>query len=291
MKLGAIEAGGTKFVCAVSDDNIKIEDREQFPTTTPEETMAQVFAYFEQHPVDAIGIGSFGPVSLNEDADDYGHITNTPKLAWKNYNFLGAMKAHFDIPFYFTTDVNVAAYGEYKAGAGRGKKNILYWTVGTGVGASYIQHGKFLQGYSHPEMGHILLRPDERDNGFKGVCPYHGNCFEGLAAGLSIEKRFGKKGYEIDPSDEFWEIEAKYIAQACVNATLILRPDIIIFGGGVMKQSQLFPQIQAEFVKQLADYVDFPEITGYIKHVALGDDAGITGALMLAKKALQEIKN
>lgn len=287
MKLGAIEAGGTKFVCAVSDENITIEDRTQFPTTTPEETMAQVFTYFEQHPVDAIGIGSFGPVSLNEETDNYGFITNTPKLAWKNYDFLGAMKAHFDIPFYFTTDVNVAAYGEYKAGAGRGKQNILYWTVGTGVGASYLQNGGFLQGYSHPEMGHILLRHDPRDHGFEGVCPYHGDCFEGLAAGPSIEKRFGKKGNEIDPSDEFWEIEANYIAQACVNATLILRPDIIIFGGGVMKQSQLFPQIQKEFVKQLADYVDFPEISNYIVHVELGDDAGITGALMLAKKATE----
>lgn len=287
MKLGAIEAGGTKFVCAVSDENITIEDRTQFPTTTPEETMAQVFTYFEQYPVDAIGIGSFGPVSLNEEADNYGFITNTPKLAWKNYDFLGAMKAHFDIPFYFTTDVNVAAYGEYKAGAGRGKQNILYWTVGTGVGASYLQNGGFLQGYSHPEMGHILLRHDPRDHGFEGVCPYHGDCFEGLAAGPSIEKRFGKKGNEIDPSDEFWEIEANYIAQACVNATLILRPDIIIFGGGVMKQSQLFPQIQKEFVKQLADYVDFPEISNYIVHVELGDDAGITGALMLAKKATE----
>lgn len=237
--------------------------------------------------MDAIGIGSFGPVSLNEEADNYGFITNTPKLAWKNYDFLGAMKAHFDIPFYFTTDVNVAAYGEYKAGAGRGKQNILYWTVGTGVGASYLQNGGFLQGYSHPEMGHILLRHDPRDHGFEGVCPYHGDCFEGLAAGPSIEKRFGKKGNEIDPSDEFWEIEANYIAQACVNATLILRPDIIIFGGGVMKQSQLFPQIQKEFVKQLADYVDFPEISNYIVHVELGDDAGITGALMLAKKATE----
>lgn len=283
--LGGIEAGGTKFVCAVGDENGKVQARVKFPTTTPEETIEQVFAFFDQYQIEALGIGSFGPIDINPDSATYGYITDTPKLAWKNYNFLGALRDHYQIPFVWTTDVNVAAYGEYKKGAGVGKKNILYVTVGTGVGVGYISHGELYSGRSHPEGGHIMMHRLAGDD-FAGVCPYHGDCLEGIAAGPAVEKRTGKKGYELTPTDDCWQKEAYYLAQACMTYTLTFSPDIIIFGGGVMKQSQLFPMIRTEFLKLMNDYVRVPDLDQYIVHVQLGDDAGITGSLLAAATVL-----
>lgn len=284
--LGGIEAGGTKFVCAVGDEQGHVQARVKFPTTTPEETVAQVFAFFDQYEIEAMGVGSFGPIDIDPASPTYGFITDTPKLAWKNYNFLGALKDHYAIPFTWTTDVNVAAYGEYKLGAGVGHQNILYVTVGTGVGVGYISHGELYSGRSHPEGGHILLHR-LADDDFAGVCPYHGDCLEGIAAGSAVEKRTGKKGYELTPTDHCWKQEAYYLAQACMTYTLTFSPDLIIFGGGVMKQSQLFPMIRTEFLKLMNDYVRVPNLDDYIVHVKLGDDAGITGSLLAAAKALQ----
>ncbi|WP_204123247.1 ROK family protein [Lacticaseibacillus mingshuiensis] len=283
--LGAIEAGGTKFVLAVSEDGLTVEHRVSIKTTTPEETMAQVFAYFDKYPVTALGLASFGPLNVNVRSKGYGSITNTPKLPWRHYDILGDMKAHYpDVRFAFTTDVNAAAYGELKAGAAKGVQDVVYWTVGTGIGAGIVSNGKLLQGYSHPEAGHMLVRRDPRDE-FAGFCPYHHDCLEGLAAGPAIEQRFGKPAIELAPDHVAWEIEANYLAQACMNVTLTVAPERIVFGGGVMHQPQLFPMIREAFKEKIADYVEYPALDDYIVPIALKDDAGVIGAFMLAKEA------
>lgn len=279
--LGAVEAGGTKFVCAVGSREGKIEKRVQFPTETPEKTMEKVCKFFDRHEVEAIGIGSFGPIDADSKSPTYGYIKDTPKLLWRNYDFLGAMRKHCDVPYVWTTDVNVAAYGEYKLGAGRGMENVCYVTVGTGVGVGYVSHGNLYCGRSNPESGHILLHRFEGDR-FEGNCEYHGDCIEGLTSGTAIEKRTGRKAFELPENDSVWKIEAYYLAQACMDYTLTFSPDIIILGGGVMKQEQLFPMIRREFLKLLNGYVIVPDVDKYIVHVKLGDDAGITGSLLAA---------
>lgn len=288
--LGAIEAGGTKFVCAVGNEDGTLIERIQLDTLTPEETMPKVMEFFQKHPVTAIGIGSFGPVDIDKSSSTYGNITSTPKPGWTNYPFLQTMKEAFNVPMEFNTDVNAAALGELMLGAAQGEESCLYITVGTGIGAGAVVQGELLQGLSHPEMGHILVRKHPEDN-YEGFCPYHHDCLEGIAAGPAIEKRWGKKGIELQDQQEVWELEAYYLAQALMQYILILSPKKIIMGGGVMKQKQLFPLIQKKLQELLNGYVALPQITeqieDYIVPPALGDNAGITGAIMLAKRALK----
>lgn len=289
MLLGAIEAGGTKFVCAIGNEEGLIEKRKQFDTTTPEETMKKVISFFKDKNIKALGVGSFGPIDLNEKSDTFGYITSTPKAGWKNYNILGELKKHFNIPIGFDTDVNGAALGEMNFGAARGLKSCVYMTVGTGIGAGAVVEGKLLHGMLHPEMGHIILNRHKDDN-FEGICPYHKSCFEGMASGPSIEKRWGKKGTELGENHKAWDIEAYYIAEALVNFVLILSPEKIILGGGVMKQKQLFPKIRSYLKDMLNQYVVHKnlqeDIEDYIVYPYLGDNAGICGALALAKNIL-----
>lgn len=283
--LGAIEAGGTKFILAVSDDDLNIIERVSIPTTTPEETFEKVFEFFDNYQVKAIGIGSFGPIDVNTGSDSYGFITSTPKTAWENTDFLGKMKERYSIPLGWTTDVNAAALGELTYGAARGKTSCLYLTVGTGVGGGAVLNSEPLEGYGHPEMGHILIRKHAEDS-FEGSCPYHRDCLEGLAAGPAIEKRYNKKAQELTENEEVWEMEAYYLAQALMSYTLTLSPEKIILGGGVMKQTQLFPLIRNAFSELLNNYVQTPDLKDYIVSPELKDDAGITGCLILAQKAL-----
>ena len=280
---GGIEAGGTKFVCAVSPDGQKVEHREEFPTLSPEETMVTVYHYFEHHPVESIGIGSFGPVDIKKTSPTFGYIEETPKQSWQHFNFLGEMQRHFPkIKFAFTTDVNAAAYGEFKKGAGQGVSDLVYWTVGTGIGAGVILNGQILQGYGHPEAGHILVKRHSEDS-FIGVCPYHHDCLEGLASGPAMEKRYNTSAKNISENSTAWVIEAYYLAQACMTLTLTVAPEKIIFGGGVMHQKQLIPLIQKEFTELLAGYVKTPPVDQYITSIQLHDDAGVIGGFQLAK--------
>lgn len=281
MLFGAIEAGGTKFVCAVSDSELNILERVSIPTTVPEETMAAVFAFFDKHDVVSIGVGSFGPIDVNKKSETYGYITTTPKKGWTNYNFLGSLKERYDIPVAWTTDVNAAAYGELKKGAAVGKDSCLYLTVGTGIGGGVVIDGKIINGYGHPEVGHIIVKRHPEDS-YEGTCPFHKDCLEGVAAGPSLEKRYGVKGHELEPTHKAWEVEAYYLAQAIMNYTLVLSPEMIIFGGGVMKQEQLFPLMRESYKKQVNGYVATPKLEEYIVPCALGDNAGITGCLLLA---------
>lgn len=285
--LGAIEAGGTKFVCAVGDEQGTIIDRVQIPTTLPEETIPKVIEFFSKHPVKAIGIGSFGPIDVNRESASYGNVTSTPKVGWKDYPFVQAIKDAIPVPVGFNTDVNAAALGEATFGAAKGLDSCLYITVGTGIGAGAVVQGKLLQGLSHPEMGHILIRRHE-DDAYEGKCPYHKDCLEGLAAGPAIEARWGVKGDQLVDKGEVWEMEGYYIAQALMQYIVIISPKKIILGGGVMKQKQIFPIIYKHLEKMINGYVDLPPLEDYIVSPGLGDNAGITGSLMLAQEAYED---
>lgn len=284
---GAIEAGGTKFVCAVSNNRLEIVEKISISTRSPGETLNQVFQFFDRFSLQAIGIGSFGPIDVNKSSKTYGYVTKTPKDGWSFYNFLGAIKERYKIPVEWTTDVNAAAYGEFSKGSAYENKSCLYLTVGTGVGGGAIVNGELLEGYGHPEMGHLLVHKHP-DDPYTGACPYHENCLEGLAAGPAIEKRYKKKGNELGKESKVWEIEAYYLAQAIINYTLTLRPEKVILGGGVMKQKQLFPLIRNNFKQLLNDYVEVPNLEEYIVETGLGDESGITGCLLLAKEKSSE---
>lgn len=283
---GSIEAGGTKFVCAIGNNKLEILDRASFPTTIPDKTMKQVIDFFNpyQDQLESIGVGSFGPIDLNRKSETYGYITSTPKLAWQNFDFVGTLKKHFDVPIAWTTDVNAACYGEYVSGNGKGLSSIVYYTVGTGIGGGALQNGVFVEGFSHPEMGHMLVKRHPEDT-FVGNCPFHHDCLEGMAAGPAIEKRTGTKGQDLSSDDPVWEIEADYIAQCAYNTTLMFAPDIIIFGGGVMKQDHMKKKVQEKFAKLVNHYVNTPVVEEYIVTPKLGDNAGTIGALALAQNA------
>jgi fructokinase len=285
--LGAIETGGTKFVCAIGDEKGNIAERIQIPTMEPGETLAKVIAFFQQHRLDALGIGSFGPVDVNRDSQTYGYITSTPKTAWRNYPLLQTLKEAFPVPIGFNTDVNAAALGEITHGAAKGLDSCLYITVGTGIGAGAVLQGKLLQGLSHPEMGHILVRRHPDDH-YQGKCPFHHDCLEGLAAGPSIEDRWGDKVMNLADRMEVWDLEGYYLAQALMQYILILSPKRIILGGGVMNQKQVFTSIYTYLKDFLNDYVSLPKLSDYIVSPGLGNDAGITGSLILAYQAWEE---
>lgn len=281
---GAIEAGGTKFVCAVSDEKFNIVKRVSFPTVYPLETLKSVYDFFDSYgDLKSIGIGSFGPIDINIKSPNYGYVTSTPKVDWRDFNFLGEMKAHYNMPIGWTTDVNAACLGEYELGSAIEDSSCIYLTIGTGIGGGAIFNGEFIEGFGHPEMGHILVKRHPDDD-FSGWCPYHGDCLEGLAAGPSIEKRYGIKAQELEPGHRVWNFIAYYIAQGLVDYTLVLRPEKLILGGGVMKQTHILELIKREFITLLADYVKIPPIDEYIVTPSLGDNAGVIGGLILAKK-------
>ncbi|WP_129688369.1 ROK family protein [Gottfriedia acidiceleris] len=285
--LGAIEAGGTKFVCAIGDENGNFIERIQFPTTVPDETISQVIEFFKNYPIKAIGIGSFGPIDVNEASSTYGSITSTPKLAWQGFPFVQAISQHFSVPIGFNTDVNAAALGEATFGAAKGLDSCLYITIGTGIGAGAVVNRNLLQGITHPEMGHILVRRHLNDE-FVGNCPYHRDCLEGLASGPAIEARWGKIGSNLIDRKEVWDLEGYYIAQALMQYILILSPKKIILGGGVMNQMQVFESVYKYLNELVCDYVSLPELNEYIVPPGLGNNSGIVGALMLAQNALNK---
>jgi fructokinase len=288
MYFGGIEAGGTKFVCAIGDENGNLIKRIKIPTTTPEETINQVYDFFKEFKINAMGLGSFGPIDVNPDSPTYGYITSTPKRSWRNYPIVKTLKETFQVPVGFTTDVNAAALGESVFGAAKGLDSCLYMTVGTGIGVGAIVHGNILEGSSHPEMGHILVRRHPDDH-YKGHCIYHSDCFEGLAAGPALEARWGKSGDLLTLKEEVWNLEGYYIAQALMNYILILAPKKIILGGGVMNQNQVFTAVYEYLNDLLNDYVVLPDsFENYIVQPGLEDRSGIVGSLILADKIYEQ---
>ncbi len=287
--LAGIEAGGTKMVCAVSDAELNLKGSAVFPTTTPQETIAEMINYFRKFDIDAVGIGSFGPLDLNPKSPTYGYITKTPKTGWSDFDFVGVFKKAFGVPVGFDTDVNAAILGEVYKGAAYGCNNAIYITIGTGVGVGVYCNGGLVHGLVHPEAGHILLNRHPEDS-FEGSCPFHKNCVEGMASGPAIEKRWGKSPKLLIENDKVWELEAYYIAQAVASYILTYSPEKVILWGGVMHQDKLFDMVRSNVKEILNGYVHSEmvdsKIDQYIVKPALGEKPGITGALCLARIAL-----
>lgn len=287
----AIEGGGTKFICAVMDAERQILREARFPCQSPSETIANCLNFFQSAQsrlgsLSALGIASFGPLDPRPDSPNFGKILATPKPGWANTDLVTPFAEALGIPVAFDTDVNAAVLAESLWGAGKGLKNLVYYTIGTGIGGGAIVENKLIHGLMHPEMGHAFLLHDYTQDPFLGVCPFHRDCFEGLASGPAIEARWGQKGYKLAQTHPAWELEAHYIALALVNTALMLAPERIILGGGVMAQKQLFPLVRAEFLKKLNGYLQIPsileQVDTYIVPSALAGIAGLYGALGLA---------
>jgi fructokinase len=273
---GAIEAGGTKFICGVGTGPEDLRTV-QIPTTTPQATVAQAVAFFvAQGPVEAVGIGSFGPVDLQT-----GHITSTPKPGWRNFDFAGAVREALHVPVVFDTDVNAAALGEARWGAAQGLRDFLYITVGTGIGGGAVVNGRLLYGAEHPEMGHVRIPHDLARDPYPGCCPYHGDCLEGLACGPAMEARWGCPASELPPGHPAWALEAHYLALAVNNWACVLSPERIVMGGGIMRQPQVFEMLRAEWASLLNGYMPPSEVVPPL----LGGRSGVLGALILAERA------
>ncbi len=291
---GGIEGGGTKFVCAVGSAEGESLAETRFPTTTPEETLNRAIAFFQEQtrllgPLSGLGIACFGPLDPDIHSPTYGHILATPKAGWAGADVVGALRSALPVPIAFDTDVNGAALGEWRWGAAQGLSTFLYFTVGTGVGGGAMVEGKLLHGLIHPEMGHIPLPHDYAQDPFPGSCPFHGDCFEGLASGPAMEKRWGQRAETLPPDHPAWDLEAHYIARAMQGFICSFSPQRIILGGGVPQQPALLPLVRAKVLRYLNNYVNsgaiLEHIDTYIVPPGLGARAGVCGAFALAQQA------
>lgn len=291
-KIGALEAGGTKMVLAIYQEDGTELERITLPTETPEVTMPKMIKFFRDHNIDALGVGSFGPLDLNPNSPTYGYITSTPKLAWKNYPLLEKLLDGQDIPAGIDTDVNAAIIAEVEQGAARGCENAVYVTIGTGIGGGVYSNGKTVHGLLHPEVGHALLKPHPDDPNPRGVCPYHESCMEGLAAGPAIGARVQGDAKDLPDDHPTFAIEAYYLAQMCVNLIMTLSPERIILGGGVMQRESLIKQVRAETLRQLNGYIQHPAIIDHIDEYIVTPDlfpvSGLVGSYLIGKKALED---
>lgn len=285
MLLGGLEAGGTKIVCVVGDENGNIIERARFDTATPEITMVKMIEFFKGFDIKALGISCFGPIDLNPKHKTFGSILKTTKVAWANYDIVNEFKKALNIPVGLDTDVNGACLGEAIYGAGKGLNNVVYFTIGTGIGAGVYLNGKLQHGLLHPETGHMFVKRHPNDN-YEGCCIFHHDCLEGLASGPAIEARFNKKGEFLTDNKEFLEIESYYLAQGVCNAICAYSPEIIVLGGGVMHQKGLIEEVRRKTVSMLNGYIQAKEVSEnideYIVLPALKDDAGALGSLKLA---------
>jgi fructokinase len=295
MSYGGIEAGGTKWVCAVSDGADELAAVQTFATTTPAQTLGRAVDFFAVHRqrLEGLGVGSFGPIDVHESSPTWGQITTTPKPGWEHTDVVGALQDALKLPVAFDTDVNAAALAEGQWGAGSGLTTFCYVTVGTGIGVGVMANGTLLHGLIHPEIGHMRLPHDRVRDPFDGVCPFHGDCWEGLASGEALRERWGCPAYE-NSATEAWALEAEYLASGLVNLICTLSPERIIVGGGVINHPGLLERVRVRVRELLGGYISAPEVTTtdgierYIVSPTLGDHAGVLGAIRLAQlRALQ----
>lgn len=294
MMYGGIEAGGTKWVCAVTENPGQLAETETFPTTSPDETLSRAIGFFTRSgPVDAVGVGAFGPLDLHMSSPTWGSITTTPKPGWANTHLVSALQDGLGVPVALDTDVNAAALGEWRWGATAGLDTFCYITVGTGIGGGAIVNSHIVHGLLHPEFGHMRIPHDRSRDPFAGSCPYHGDCLEGLASGEAIRRRWGRAAEELtDPAA--WEIEAEYLALALVNVICLLSPQRVVVGGGVAKQPMLLPLARRRLSGLLGGYLSVPELTqpekldGYVVAPRLDGSSGVIGALEMARDAAAE---
>lgn len=295
MILGGVEAGGTKFLCLVAEEDGAILAQERFPTRGPDETLADVLAFFRRArdggigPA-AIGIGTFGPVELRAGAG-HGRIMATPKPGWEGADLVGPLRDALGVPIALDTDVNAAALGEAHWGAARGLRTVVYMTVGTGIGAGALVGGRPLHGLVHPEMGHVSV-PREPDDDFPGICPFHGACLEGLASGSAVAARWGRPAQELDAATRAraTDLEARYLAAGIRNLVYVVAPERVIIGGGIVNLPGLLPAVRRRLAELLGGYPGLPEHgeEGFVVAAGLGQDAGPRGTLVLAGMAAAE---
>jgi fructokinase len=291
---GGIEGGGTKFICVVGSGPQDIRAETRFPTTAPAETLGQAIDFFRQQQalhgrLVAIGLACFGPLDPDPASPTYGRIQPTPKPGWTGADVVTPLVEAFGLPVGFDTDVNGAALAEARWGAAQGCDPVLYLTIGTGIGGGVLVNGKLLHGLIHPEMGHIPMPHDRQCDPFPGSCPFHGDCFEGLATGPALKKRWGQPAETLPPDHPAWDLEATYIAYALAAYITVLSPQRIVIGGGVAQQSQMFPLIHRKVPQILNGYIHSPQILEHIENYivppGLGGRAGVLGAIALAELA------
>lgn len=288
---GGVETGGTWCVCAIGTGPEEIHSQEQFRTTDPEHTLERIIEFFRRGPsVEAVGIGSFGPVDLDPRSPTWGCVTSTPKPGWRNVALAPVVRERLGVPVAFDHDVGVAALGEHHWGAGREARALCYLTVGTGIGAGLMIDGEPWHGLIHPEVGHLRIpHPQERDP-FPGSCPMHGDCWEGLACGPAIERRWGTPASELPDEHPAWELEADYLALGILSIVFVFSPDRIVVGGGVMERGGLLGMVRVRLRELIAGYLQTPllgqDIDSFLVPPALGDRAGVLGAIALAQTAL-----
>lgn len=292
--LAGIEAGGTKFVCAVAESPDELLMETRFPTGSSEEAIAQSVEFFREAaarfgPIRAMGIGSFGPADIDPRSPGYGGILTTPKEGWAGFNMANALRQGLNepIPIAFETDVNAAAVGEAEFGEGKHHRHLCYVTVGTGIGGGVLVDGSPLHGRMHPEIGHMIMPNLDAEYGKDtNVCPFHSSCLEGRASGPAISTRWETSGDELPPDHPAWELEAKYLAHGAINLTAAWAPDLIVIGGGVSQQQGLIERVRDEFEALAGNYWSLPPLDSYLRTPALGQKAGIVGALALARRLL-----
>ena len=290
---GAVEAGGTKFVCMVGTGPADMREQTRFATTSPAETLRETVDFFRAAEsrcgaLAAVGIASFGPLDLRPDSTTFGFITSTPKAGWANVNIAGALRDALGVKVGIDTDVNAAALGEWRWGAAQGLETFLYLTIGTGIGGGGMVNGQLMHGLVHPEMGHVRIPHDLATDPFAGTCPFHGDCLEGLASGPAMKARWLQSAEQLPADHPGWTLEARYLALALVNFICTVSPERIVMGGGVLSSGHLFPVIRQQVAEVLGNYVRAPQllhgIDDYIVPPWLGDHAGVLGALALAQR-------
>ncbi|WP_369916900.1 ROK family protein [Lactobacillus sp. ESL0247] len=287
--VGSIEAGGTKFIVAVEDvKNNNVIAKDRISTENPKETLKECATFFKKHPIDALGIGTFGPIDINKNSRTYGYILDTPKHGWSGTNFKGFFEKELNIPVAMTTDVNASAYGEYIARGKNETNTYFYVTIGTGIGAGNVQAGKFVGLNNHPEMGHMLITPYPGDD-FKGSCPFHGNkCVEGMAAGPSLQGRTGIPGEKLSRDNIVFTYSAYYLAQMLFNAYMTLRPDVMVVGGSVLNEDDLV-KVRKYFDEFNNNYVATPNLNDLIVMPAVTENGSATlGNFEMAKAILED---
>ncbi|MBV9817733.1 MAG: ROK family protein [Solirubrobacterales bacterium] len=284
---GGVETGGTWCVCVLGSAPDDVRAQAQFPTTSPEETLGRIVGFFEKHQVPkAVGIGSFGPVDVDPSSPTWGNVTTTPKPGWQDILVATTLRDRLDLPVAFDTDVSAAALGEHRWGAGRGRESLCYLTVGTGIGAGLIIDGRPVRGLVHPEVGHMRIPRDQRRDDFPGVCPAHGDCWEGLASGRALAERWGTSPESLPDDHEAWGLEAEYLALGILSIVSVTSPHVVVAGGGVMNNPGLLRGVRRLVRKLVNGYLRTPmlaeRIDDYLVAPALGDRAGALGALALA---------
>lgn len=288
---GGVETGGTWCVCALGRGPDEVVAREQFETGAPAETLDRIIDFFLSHPrPEALGVGAFGPLDVDPESPTWGYVTTTPKPGWQHTAVAGVLAERLGVPVNIDLDVTAAALGEYRWGAGRDARSLCYLTVGTGIGAGLLIDGRPVHGLIHPEVGHMRVPHDRERDPFAGCCPVHGDCWEGLASGTALAQRWQMAPEELPDDHPAWALQAEYLALGILSIVSVVSPHRVIVGGGVMERPGLRARVGRRLSELVAGYLDTPllgaEVDRYLVAPALGDDAGVLGAIALAQQAV-----